>query len=286
MPSDDNRHQRHYQQLATAIDFMSHHHQQQPSLAEVAEVAGMSEFHFQRLFSDWVGVSPKQYVQFLTKESAKQRLQETSVLNAALDVGLSGPSRLHDLMLKCEGVTPGEYKRWGDGLEMTIGMGHSPFGLCALATTPRGVCELAFLNEGSDWAAFEHYLQQRWAGAVLLRDDAKIQELCQRVFPEQSGKKAPSSLRVLLKGSEFQLKVWEALLSIPEGQMVSYQCVAASIGQPSAVRAVATAIANNAVGVLIPCHRVIRKNAELSNYRWGQARKRAILAWEAARKGA
>ncbi len=283
MPSTDKQ----YAQIARAIEYLTLHQSTQPGLKEVAGFVGLSESHFQRLFSQWVGVSPKKFLQFLTKEHAKQSLRKSTLLTTALDIGLSGSGRLHDLMLSCEGVTPGEYKNWGAGLEINYGLHDSPFGKCLIAQTERGVCQFAFYDEAEHAQSMIQALYAEWPRAHIERSDDKTALLIAQIFPPidavQSASSSPVGLKLLLKGSKFQLQVWEALLRIPQGEVASYQQVAQSIRQPDATRAVASAIARNNLGYLIPCHRVIRSSGEFNHYRWGASRKKALLAWEAAR---
>lgn len=269
-----------YAVVASAIRFLDAHRAEQPTLADVARHVDLSPHHLQRLFSAWAGVSPKQYLQFLTKESAKRRLRTTSVLDAALATGLSGSGRLHDLMVSCEAVTPGEYRRGGEGVEVRYGVHASPFGTCLVATTARGVCKLAFIDGADDLALRENELRASWPAACVIRDDAHTAALVPAIFPRVGDAREP--LNVLLRGSAFQLRVWEALLTIPPGGLCSYQSVADAVGAPSATRAVASAIARNDIGYLVPCHRVIRAGGEFSHYRWGDTRKQAMIAWEAS----
>ncbi len=283
---------RHYQKIAAAIEYFVDHQQQQPGLAELSAHVGMSEFHLQRIFSDWVGVSPKQFLKFITKEQAKARLREGPVLQAALDSGLSGAGRLHDLMISCEGVTPGEFKNQGAGITIQFGVHPSPFGFCLLAQTAKGVCNLVFFDNPEQQHAHIAFLREQWPNANLVADAEATAETIGKIFPEQANLPQPNSrqkgtpgkmsLNVLLKGSPFQLKVWEALLSIPQGELVSYQQVADRINAPSSVRAVASAVAKNNIGYLIPCHRVIRSSGDFSQYRWGANRKRLMIGWEAS----
>ncbi|MBI2317059.1 MAG: methylated-DNA--[protein]-cysteine S-methyltransferase [Betaproteobacteria bacterium] len=239
----------------------------------------LSEYHFQRLFQRWAGITPKRFLQFLTKEHAKARLRNSaSVLEAALGAGLSGPGRLHDLLVDCEAVTPGEYRRAGEGLEIRYGYHATPFGECLLAATARGVCALRFIGPRSREEELRS-LAAEWPRAQLVADQPGTAVLIQRVFERSSA----SPLPVHLKGTNFQIKVWEALLAIPEGSIVSYAGLAKAIGTPAAARAVAGAIARNPLGWIIPCHRVLRSLGEVSGYRWGPERKLAMLAWEAAR---
>jgi len=276
-----------YRLIQKAIEYFVAHQARQPGLRELSQHVGLSDFHLQRLFSEWVGVSPKQYLKFLTKEQAKRRLRENSVLEVALATGLSGGGRLYDLMLSCEGMTPGQYKALGAGLRIGYGVHPTPFGWGFLAVTERGVCKLAFSDDPSESRSLLEELRAEWPGAVIEPDQEQTAGVARRIFhhtasagPQGQGEAA--RLKLLLKGSPFQLKVWEALLAIPEGGLVSYQDVANAIQAPGATRAVASAIARNSIGYLIPCHRVIRSNGDFSNYRWGRARKPLLIGWEAS----
>lgn len=276
----------HYQQIAAAIHYFVSNRQQQPGLAELSGHLGISEFHLQRLFSEWVGVSPKQFLKFLTKQEAKRRLHQQSVQDTALDLGLSGSSRLHDLMVTCEAVTPGQYRQQGAGLVIEYGSALTPFGSALLAQTEKGVCKLGFYDDATQWQNLVGELQREWPRAVLQRQDANVADTAWRIFPagQSAGDaQSPQRLHVLMKGSPFQLKVWEALLSIPDGEIRTYQQVAEAMGCSDSVRAVASAIARNHIGYLIPCHRVIRSTGEFSQYRWGATRKQAMIGWEACR---
>lgn len=281
MPVADDTHT--YAIVAAAIRYLDAHRAAQPSLAELSAHVGLSPAHLQRVFSAWAGVSPAQFLQYLTRESARHRLRSLPVLDAALAAGLSGSGRLHDLMLRWEGVTPGEYRSGGAGLQIVYGEAASPFGRCFLARTARGVCKLAFFDDDAAFTWHEAALRADWPAATRQRDDAQMAALAALVFPSSGGRREP--LRLLLRGSAFQLKVWEALLAIPEGALCSYQNVADAIGAPRATRAVASAIARNDIGWLIPCHRVIRATGEFSHYRWGDTRKQAMIGREAARGG-
>lgn len=278
----------HYHQIAEAIEYFRCHQDLQPGLGDIAQHIGLSSFHFHRLFTEWVGVSPKKFLQYLTKEKAKQKLREHSVMRVALDLGLSGTGRLHDLMITCEGVTPGEYKRWGLGLNIRYGLHDSPFGMCLLAKTERGVCKCAFYDRPEQASGLIDELHADWPGALIVRDDQGTAGLLQTIFPENPLVCRPSKplrLHLLLKGSAFQLHVWEALLRIPEGELCSYQQLAQHSGDASATRAVASAVARNHLAYLIPCHRVIRSTGEFNQYRWGATRKLAIIGWEACQRG-
>ncbi|RPH62641.1 MAG: methylated-DNA--[protein]-cysteine S-methyltransferase [Chloroflexi bacterium] len=266
-----------YQRIEQAIQYLEKNYQYQPELREIAESIGLSEYHFQRLFTRWVGISPKRFLQFLTKEGAKDLLRRSSVLNATYSVGLSSPGRLHDLFVTTEAVTPGEYKARGAGLTIRYGFHPTPFGECLLGVTERGICHLGFV-QGSPETALAN-LKSDWKDAGLLEDAAGTGPLIAPIF---SLGLSPAPVALFLSGSNFQLKVWEALLRVPQGSVTTYEQIAAQIGQPKAARAVGTAVGHNPVAVLIPCHRVIRKMGEFGNYRYGPARKKAMLGWEAS----
>ncbi|MEJ2470958.1 MAG: bifunctional helix-turn-helix domain-containing protein/methylated-DNA--[protein]-cysteine S-methyltransferase [Desulfuromonadales bacterium] len=271
-----------YQRIALAIGYLEQHVLRQPSLEEVAGHVGLSPWHFQRLFKRWAGVSPKRYLQYLTLQHAKQWLQQSaSVLDTALAVGLSGPGRLHDLFVTVDAVTPGEFKAAGKGLQVCYSFQPTPFGEALLAETSRGLCHLAFVDSGDHSAALED-LQQRWPRAILVEDTDTGRAAVRQIFAEP-GPPAGTPIKLFLKGTNFQLKVWEALLKIPFGTVVSYGALAGALGQKHAQRAVGTAVGRNPVAGLIPCHRVLRASGALGGYRWGTARKKALLAWEACR---
>lgn len=265
-----------YRRVAAAIDYLDEHARAQPSLDDVAAAVGLSPHHFHRLFRRWAGTTPKRFLQLLTLEDAKRRLEDSrSVLQTAFTVGLSGPGRLHDLFVTVDGVTPGEFARGGRGVELTYGLAPTPFGSALIGRTHRGVCHMAFVDGGGEETAVAE-LADRWPEATLHRDDTAVDALAGTIF---RGERPPLHVR----GTNFQLRTWEALLRIPEGHVAAYSQVADGLGRPEAVRAVAGAVARNRVGWLIPCHRVIRKVGEAGDYRWGRARKRAMLAWESAR---
>lgn len=271
--------EQHYAAVARAIAFIRANAAHQPELAEIAAAAGLSEFHLQRLFSAWAGLSPKRFLQYLTKEHAREALRASAdVLEAALDAGLSGPGRLHDLMVSCEALTPGEIRARGAGVELHHGVAATPLGDALFGWTPRGLCHLAFCD-GDDNARLAA-LCQDWPAANFVHDDAGATALANRVFPAAP---MPGRLHLLLRGTNFQIKVWEALLKIPPAMLVSYGQLAGHLGMPQAARAVGSAVAANTVAYLIPCHRVIRDDGSCSNYRWGVERKMALRAWEAGR---
>lgn len=276
---------RDYARIEKALAFIEQNIEQRPGLAKAARSAGLSEFHFQRIFSRMVGISPKRYEQYLTKEAAKRLLQRSvSLLDASYEAGLSGPGRLHDLFVSCEAVTPGEYKSGGEGLEIRYGYHSTPFGECLIAVTGRGVCGLSFVRPRGRVPALES-LAKEWRNAQIAEDAAGTKRMVQRIFSGSGlGERAAEGpLPLLLRGTNFQLKVWEALLAIPAGSVTTYEAIARRIGSPGSARAVGTAVGRNPIAYLIPCHRVIRGTGELGGYRWGPGRKRLILACEAER---
>lgn len=271
---------RQYELVAQAIRYLRAHAQQQPTLAEVAQAVHLSEHHLQRVFAAWAGISPKRFLQYLSKEHALAALRSTQdLLGAAQASGLSGPGRLHDLLVSCEAMTPGEIKSGGAGVQLGWGQADTPFGRVLAGWTPRGICYLAFLD-GDEVQRLDE-LRTAWPAAQRQQDDAEARRLMGRVFPA-APQPQPGRLHLLLRGTNFQLKVWEALLRLPPGQRVSYTQLAALAGQPKAQRAVGSAMAANTLAYLIPCHRVIRESGESGHYRWGDERKAAMLAWEAA----
>lgn len=274
-----------YSQIAEAIAFLRQHHLDQPDLATVARHVHLSEYHFQRLFTRWSGISPKRFLQNLTVDYAKAKIAETkSLLDLTGEVGLSSPGRLHDLFVSLEAMSPGEFKSGGAGLEIRYGIHATTFGLCLLAKTARGICNLHFL-ETPDRAGAEHRLRAEWPGATLVADqpgtagecDALRDRFANRIFTPDPDR----PLVLAVKGTNFQIQVWRALLQIPLGGMTTYQGLAEAIGRPGAARAVGNAVGCNPVGYLIPCHRVIRASGEWGGYRWGVARKTLLLGWEA-----
>lgn len=268
-----------YERIEKAIEFLIDNYHSQPGLGEIAARIHMSEYHFQRLFSRWVGISPKRFLQFLTKEHAKRLLEKAvNLLDVTYEAGLTSPGRLHDLFVSCEAVTPGEYKTKGRGLEIAYGYHATPFGECLLATTDKGVCGLNFVQNDQRAAALTG-LKSRWKNATLIENPDVTRSIVEQIFNPLTRRRT-TPLHLLLNGTNFQIKVWEALIRIPMGAVVSYEDVAASIGMPKASRAVGNAVGNNPVSFVIPCHRVIRKTAEFGNYGGGKARKMAILGWE------
>lgn len=267
-----------YHRIAKAIAFIREHHLEQPSLSMIAQHVNLSEYHFQRLFKQWAGISPKRFLQYLTLEYAKSRIHQTqNLLELTIEAGLSSPGRLHDLFITLEAMSPGEYQANGAGLQIDYGIHQTLFGDCLIAVTSRGICNLFFIDHPNESLA-RSQLQLEWPQATITRDQQSTQDICDRIFHRSS----PSSLTLHLKGTNFQIQVWRALLRIPAGGLATYQGLASSIGKPTAARAIGNAVGRNPVGYLIPCHRVIRGSGELGGYRWGLDRKAALLGWEAA----
>jgi len=275
---------RHYRQMGRAIHFLSEHYLEQPTLDDAASVAGLSPFHFQRLFTRYVGISPKSFVGHLTLAHAKAELATgASVLDAALEAGLSGPSRLHDLSLKIEAMTPGEYARGGAGLTIDYGFHPCPFGMALFMASPSGLCGLAFSGEDDQAVALAD-MKARWPKAVFRETPERTAQFARRTFGDEADRQAPLTLHLL--GTPWQIKVWEALLAIPEGRLTTYQTIARAVKNEKASRAVGTAVGRNPISWLIPCHRVLGSDGALHGYHWGMVRKRAMLAVEAARHAA
>ena len=271
-----------YNRIERAIRFLETNYQDQPSLSDVAASVHLSEYHFQRLFTHWVGISPKRFLQFLTKEHAKELLSRSeNILDVAYETGLSSPGRLHDLLVITEAVTPGEFKSQGEGLGITYGFHPTPFGECLLALTERGICDLVYVERDGREEALA-LLKDRWPRAILQQGEHQTQTILHRIFSNLAGYET-GPLSLYLRGTNFQIKVWEALLRIPRGAVVSYGDIANHLGMPAAARAVGNAVANNPIPVLIPCHRVIRKVGDFGAYRWGSVRKKAMLGWELAK---
>ena len=269
-----------YLRIEQAILYLENHYRDQPALEEVAANIGLSEYHFQRLFSRWAGVSPKRFLQFLTKEGAKDLLSRSeNLLDTTHQVGLSSLGRLHDLFVTAEAVTPGEYKSRGAGVTIRYGIHPTPFGKCLIATTERGICHLSFVQI-SEGDAIDNLVSD-WKQAKMVEDYKSTVPLIEPIFDLRYNHRG-KALNVHLRGTNFQLKVWEALLQIPVGEVATYSDIASRIGNPNANRAVGTAVGHNPIAVLIPCHRVISKMGDFGNYRYGALRKKALLAREFA----
>jgi AraC family transcriptional regulator of adaptative response/methylated-DNA-[protein]-cysteine methyltransferase len=272
---------RQYEMVSRAIEFIRNNARHQPSLNEISDSLGLSEFHLQKIFSEWAGVSPKRFLQYVTKEYAKQALRSSGdLLSVTFEAGLSSPGRLHDLMVTCEAMSPGEIKSMGAGLEIGFGDAPTPFGNALIAWTQRGICHLGFV-EGDAWANAVVCLRQDWPTATFVHDRQRALQLADAIF-----KASPSAqpLHLMLRGTNFQIKVWEALISVAPGEIVSYTHLAKMAGAPKARRSVGTAIGKNNIALLIPCHRVIRETGAIGSYRWGSDRKAALLAWEATHR--
>jgi AraC family transcriptional regulator, regulatory protein of adaptative response / methylated-DNA-[protein]-cysteine methyltransferase len=271
-----------YARIAQVIEYLDERYTEQPSLEALAAHIGLKPSHFHRLFSMWAGITPKDFIQCLTLGHVKELLRRgESILNAALDAGLSGPGRLHDLCINLEAASPGEIKSGGAGSHIRYGFAETPFGTWLTAENSRGVCHLAFVDEGRLNAATTD-LHESWPQAELSRDDSTAAKLAHAVFPGANPPASPVKLRAFVRGSAFQVRVWRALLHVPAGSLVSYGRLATLVGHERAARAVGTAVSQNPLAYLIPCHRVIRETGVVQGYRWGNTRKRAILAWETA----
>lgn len=272
-----------YQQMSFAIKYMTEHVRQKPTLRDMAAVVGLSPSYFQRKFKSWVGITPKTFMQCLTLSQAKYSLDEgNSIMDASLNAGLSGPGRLHDLCVKLRAATPGEIKSGGQGMVIYYGYGQSPFGECLLGYCARGICFLSFINNTHRDKALDG-LKMTWPGARLVSEPEKIQNHLREIFQDNSGS-GQKLLHAYVKGSKFQIRVWEALLKVPEGVLVSYGKLAEYLGQPRAARAIGSAVASNNIAYLIPCHRVIRNSGVIGEYRWGSDLKQKIIAFETARR--
>ena len=275
-----------YERVANVIRFLDRHHTDQPDLNELAGAAGLSPFHFHRLFSAWAGITPKDFLQCLTLEHVKQLLRDGSnVFDAALDAGLSGPGRLHDLCVTLEAASPGEMKNGGLGMQIDYGFAETPFGQALIAETKRGICHLSFAD-GNSRNGGRDLIKSQWPHAKLNRNDARIAELSGKIFVPSRETGSRRLLRAFVRGTPFQLRVWRALLRVPAGALTTYGRLAEAIGQAQAARAVGSAVGANPIAFIIPCHRVIRETGALGHYHWDPIRKRAILGWELSPRGA
>lgn len=276
----DEQQQLDYNRIAEAIEYIKANFKSQPNLDEIAEQAHLSPFHFHRLFSDWAGTTPKKFLQYISLEYAKKLLknQQATLFATAHETGLSGTGRLHDLFVSIEGMTPAEYKNGGNKLSINYSFAESPFGSLIVASTPKGVCHLAFNDDETNAL---NDLKQRYPNAAFQRKLDLLQQNALFIFQNDWSKL--SEIKLHLKGTDFQLKVWETLLKIPMGQLSTYGNIAKQIGNPNASRTVGTAIGCNPVAFLIPCHRVIRSTGNVGGYMWGSTRKTAIIGWEGAK---
>jgi AraC family transcriptional regulator, regulatory protein of adaptative response / methylated-DNA-[protein]-cysteine methyltransferase len=269
-----------YQRIEQAIQYLEKNFQRQPELDEVAEKVHLSPFHFQRMFTEWAGISPKRFLQFLTVDFLKDKLQQArNIVEAAELAGLSSQSRVYDLFTTLEAVTPDEYKKRGAGIRIEYGFHLTPFGVCLIGVTERGICWLSFLSPEEDPMFAIEEMKNHWHNSVFHEDPELTKTFVDRVFSSTPDKK----LHLFVKGTNFQVKVWEALLRIQTGEVTTYQRVAQTIENPKAVQAVGSAVGANHIAYLIPCHRVIRKDGVLGEYRWSSTRKKSIIGWEMAR---
>lgn len=270
-----------YNRIAEAIEYLRLNHKRRPTLEEAAEHVHLSPFHFQRMFKDWAGVTPKQFLQYLSIEHAKSILKDkqASLFDTAFETGLSGTGRLHDLFIKVEGMTPGEYKNGGEQLNINYSFAESPFGTIIVASTNKGICYMAFVDGDNNEAFGE--LQQKFPNAAYNQFLDTIQQNAIYIFTQDWGKLG--DIKLHLKGTPFQLKVWETLLKVPMGGLITYSGLAGNLQNPNASRAVGSAVADNPVAFLIPCHRVIKSTGETGQYHWGSQRKNAMIGWEASK---
>lgn len=268
--------------IATVIEYLYEHLDQQPSLEDVASHMNLSSGYIQRQFQEWVGISPKKFVQYMSLQQAKYYLlQQRSLLETALNMGLSGTGRLHDLFIQLEGMTPGEYKQQGEGVILNYSIETSPFGELLVVSSEKGICSIRFIETHEN---IENLIQQSFPKAQLKNQSPIWHQQIAKWFEQDFSEHLQQKLPLNLAGTPFQLQVWEALLTIPEGQLRTYQDIAEQIGKPKAVRAVATAIGQNPIAYLIPCHRVIRATGMVGEYHWQKGRKLALLAWEMSKQ--
>ncbi len=275
-----------YLRIEQAIQYLEKNFQRQPDLGEVAEKVHLSPFHFQRIFTEWAGISPKRFLQFLTVDFLKTKLQESKNLAEASELaGLSSQSRVYDLFTTLEAVTPQEYKQHGAGIRVDYGIHETPFGLSLVGVTERGICWLSFLSTDQDPKYEIQKMKEHWYNSIFHEDESLSQSLIKQIFNQStpSGIGGDRKLHLFLKGTNFQIKVWQALLKIPMGNVTTYQEIARAIQNPKSLQAVGSAVGSNHVAYLIPCHRVIRKDGILGEYRWSATRKKSIIGWEMAR---
>ena len=271
-----------FERIKRVIEYLHQNHRSQPGLNDISSHLGISAYHLHRLFSDWAGVTPKTFLKCLTLEHAKSLLKDNfSVLDATLETGLSGPGRLHDLCVSIEAASPGEIKSGGTGLEIQAGFTESPFGFCLIGLSQRGICHLSF-EKSLDREFGKETILQEWPNANLNWCDEAATSLVNNIFVPANERKTKSNLRAFVKGTDFQVRVWRALLRLPAGYLSSYGNIAGHIGMPGGSRAVGSAVGKNPIAFLIPCHRVIQSTGAFGDYRWGAERKQAIIAWESA----
>lgn len=271
-----------YQRIEQAIHYLEKNIQRQPELDEVAEVVHLSPFHFQRLFTEWAGISPKRFLQYLTVDFLKSKLQESkNLVEVAEAAGLSSQSRVYDLFTTLEAVTPQEYKQNGSGIRIEYGIHETPFGEALIGITERGVCWLSFINTDEDPRYELDQMKEHWHNSVFHQDQLLTKDFTEKIFARNDAK-TQMKMHLFVKGTNFQVKVWEALLKLPLGQVTTYQEVAIQLQSPRAMQAVGSAVGSNHIAYLIPCHRVIRKDGVLGEYRWNATRKKSIIGWEMA----
>jgi AraC family transcriptional regulator of adaptative response/methylated-DNA-[protein]-cysteine methyltransferase len=274
-----------YDVVRRAIGHISGHWREQPEIEAIAEAAGVTPTELHHLFRRWAGLTPKAFLQALTLDGARQLLRDSaSVLDATYEVGLSGPGRLHDLFVTHEAMSPGEWKSGGEGLTVFFGFHPSPFGSALVMATERGLAGLAFADPGEERAALAD-MKARWPRAAYVEDSARTAAIARRIF-DSSQWQQDKPLRVVLIGTDWEVRVWETLLQIPMGRLTTYSDIASKIRKPAAARAVGTAVGKNPVSFVVPCHRVVGKSGDLTGYHWGITRKRAMLGWEAGQVGA
>ena len=270
-----------YYRIEKAIQYLEENFQRQPELDEVAEKVHLSPFHFQRIFTEWAGISPKRFLQFLTVDFLKDKLQETKNLSEAAEyAGLSSQSRVYDLFTTLEAVTPQEYKTKGAGINIEYGLHETPFGRCLIGKTDRGICWLSFLNPEDERKELDS-MKSHWHNSVFHQNQEETSGLIDQIFNRSQDSHA--KLHLFVKGTNFQIRVWDALLKIPAGNVTTYQGIAENVNSPRGMQAVGSAVGSNHIAYLIPCHRVIRKDGILGEYRWNSARKKSIIGWEMAK---
>ncbi len=271
-----------YYRIEKAVGYLTENFKEQPDLAMIARKVHMSTFHFQRIFTDWIGISPKKFVQYLTLDYLREKIHETeNMIEAAVVSGLSSQSRVHDLFVHIDGVSPLQYKSAGEGLIIYYGYHGTPFGLCFIAASEKGICCLKFIDEEKSRNEFEIF-QAKWPFATIIHKPGFTQKYIRNIFKPSATN--PEKLNLLVQGTEFQIKVWEALTKIPFGAVSSFQNIANMIGKPDAAKAVGGAVASNTILYLIPCHRIILKNGSAGEYSYGKARKQSMIGWEMANK--
>lgn len=267
-----------FQRIEKAIAFLDANFRAQPDLDVIAEHVNVSPFHFQKMFVDWVGLTPKKFLQYITFDYLKDKIRDTqNMIDAAELAGLSGQSRVHDLFVSIEGVTPQQYKSAGHGMKISYGYHPTPFGMCFIAVAERGICRLHFIDEDNKRDEFSVF-SKKWHSAQLTHDPEHTQTVVQRIFSKGYSQTDP--MKVIMKGTNFQLKVWEGLLKVPYGNVATFHQLARIIGEPGSVRSVASAVGKNPIPFLIPCHRIIATDGSMGNYHWGRVRKKLILGSE------